>query len=114
MSKSIAYSKALLFGKRIVYLSRHLSGEHREYVLANQILRSGTSIGANIAEARHAISRKDFVAKIYVALKECAETVYWLDLLHMTELLSDEEYASLYADCIELRKMLSATTNSMQ
>ena len=112
-SESIAYQKALLFAKRIVYLSRHMNEGHHEFVLAKQILRSGTSIGANIAEARCGSSRKDFLAKIYIALKECAETIHWLDLLHMTELLSDDEYKSLRSDCEDLRKMLSSTTASV-
>ena len=113
-SESIAYEKALLFAKRIVYLSRYLNAEHHEYVIAKQILRSGTSIGANIAEARCGSSRKDFVAKIYVALKECSETIYWLDLLHITDLLSDEEFASLQSDCEALRKILSSTTATVR
>ena len=78
--------------------------------MSRQILRSGTSIGANIAEARCGYSRKDFAAKIYVALKECSETLYWLELLHMTDYLMDEEYDSLREDCEALRRMLSATT----
>ena len=111
-SDSVAYQKSLLFAKRIVLLSRHLRDEHHEHVLSKQILRSGTSIGANIAEARCACSRKDFSAKIYIALKECAETIYWLELLHSTEDLKNSEYESLRSDCEELRRMLSATTKS--
>ena len=113
-AESIAYQKALSFARRIVYLSRHLNQEHQDYVLSKQILRSGTSIGANIAEARYGYSRKDFAAKIYVALKECSETLYWLELLHMTDYLSDEEYDSLRQDCEALRRMLSATTKSVR
>ena len=85
----------------------------RRDILSKQILRSGTSIGANIAEARCAYSRKDFAAKIYIALKECAETIYWLELLHSTEYLTDEEYNSLHCDCETLRRMLSATTKHL-
>ena len=110
--KSIAYEKSLVFAKRIVNLCRYLRDEHREYILSKQILRSGTSIGANIAEARYGISKKDFVSKIYIALKECAETSYWLELLYTTSYLSEAEYASLLHDCEELRRMLSATTKS--
>ncbi len=112
--ESIAYEKALAFAKRIVGLCRHLNAEHQEYVLSKQILRSGTSIGANIAEARCGSSRKDFAAKIYIALKECSETLYWLELLHITDYLSDEEYASLNNDCEALRRMLSSTTKSVR
>ena len=109
---SIAYNKSLSFAKRIVNLYRFLCSEHKEFVLSKQILRSGTSIGANIAEARCGISRKDFIAKIYIALKECAETLYWLELLFSCDYLSQAEYDSLRQDCEELRRMLSATTRT--
>ena len=105
--------KSLAFAKRVVNAYRYLGEEKNEHVLSKQFLRSGTSIGANIAEARCAYSRKDFAAKIYIALKECAETIYWLELLHSTEYLTDEEYNSLHCDCEALRRMLSATTKHM-
>ena len=111
-NKSIAYEKSLAFSKRIVNLYRYLCNEQKEYVLAKQILRSGTSIGANLAEARYGISKKDFLSKVYIALKECAETAYWLELLYSTDYLSEPEFRSLLADCEELRRMLSATTKS--
>ena len=81
--------------------------------MSKQILRSGTSIGANIAENQYAQSRKDFLSKLYIALKECAETIYWLDLLYETDYLSDKEYNSLRNDCEELRKMLSSSTKTI-
>ena len=112
VTESIAYRKALSFAKRIVLLAKHLNEAHHEYTLSKQILRSGTSIGANIAEARYGYSRKDFAAKIYIALKECGETLYWLELLFLTEYLSPEEYESLQQDCEEIRRILSATTKS--
>ncbi len=111
-TESIAYQKSFAFSIRIVNLYRFLTQEHKEYTLSKQVLRSGTSIAANISEARYGISKKDFVAKIYIALKECAETAYWLELLHATSFLTDQEYHSLAQDCEELRKMLSATTKS--
>ncbi len=83
-------------------LYKYLTVEKKEYVLSKQILRSGTSIGANIAESQFAQSRKDFLSKLYIALKECAETIYWLDLLFETEYLSENEYQSLRNDCEEL------------
>ena len=113
-AESIAYQKALSFARRIVYLSRHLNQEPQDYVVSNKSLRSGTGVGANMAEARYGCSRKDFAAKIYVALKECSETLYWLELLHMTDYLSEEEYDSLRQDCEALRRMLSATTKSVR
>ena len=85
----------------------------KEFVLSKQILRSGTSIGANLAEAECAISKKDFLSKIYIALKECSETLYWLELLTETDYLSEQEFKSLNADCDELRRMLSATTKTI-
>ena len=113
-TESIAYQKSLAFGKRIVSLYRYLTSEQKEYVLSKQILRSGTSIGANIAEARYGISKKDFLAKIYISLKECAETIYWLELLSSCSYINEEEYHSLLQDCEELRRILSATTRTAQ
>ncbi|MBQ9974508.1 MAG: four helix bundle protein [Oscillospiraceae bacterium] len=107
---SIAYDKSLAFAKRIVNLYRYLCSEQKEFTLSKQILRSGTSIGANIAEARCGISRKDFISKIYIALKECSETLYWLELLYNCDYLKQTEFESLRQDCEELRRMLSATT----
>ena len=76
-------------------------------------MKSGTSIGANLAEARAAISRKDFLSKLYIALKECLETLYWLELLKDTDFLTQEQYLSLYNDCEELRKMLSSAARTI-
>ena len=105
--------KSKRFAVRIVNLYKYLCDEKKEYVLSKQLLRSGTSIGANIAESECAISGKDFLSKIYIALKECAETLYWLDLLFETDYLSEVEYKSIKSDCDELRKMMSSTTKTM-
>ena len=105
--------KSKRFAVRIVNLHKHLCTEKKEYVLSKQILRSGTSIGANIAESECAISKKDFLSKIYIALKECSETIYWLDLLFETDYLTKIEYNSLKNDCEEMRKMMSATTKTI-
>ena len=105
-------TKSMAFARRIVFAYRYLCEEKKEYVLSKQLLRSGTSIGANLAEARYGISRKDFLSKVYIALKECAETAYWLELLYSASYLSESEFRSLLADCDELRRMLSATTRS--
>ena len=96
--KTVKY-KSKKFSVRIVNLYKYLCDKKNEYVLSKQILRSGTSIGANIAESECAISKKDFLSKIYIALKESAETLYWLDLLYETEYITDSQYESLYADC---------------
>ena len=111
--ENTARYKSKRFAVRIVRLYKFLCEEKREYVLSKQLLRSGTSIGANLAEAECAISRKDFLSKVYIALKECAETKYWLELLYETEFLSEEAFQSIHSDCEELRKMLSATTKTL-
>jgi four helix bundle protein len=82
-------------------------------VLAKQLLRSGTSIGANLTEAQYAISRKEFRAKAQISLKECAETEYWLDLLKETGLLSPAEYNSIIQDCKELLRLLISITKTV-
>lgn len=105
--------KSKKFAVRVVNLYKYLCDEKKEFVLSKQILRSGTSIGANIAESECAISEKDFLSKIYIALKECVETIYWLDLLFDTDYLSKEQYDSVKADCEEIRKMLSSTTKTL-
>jgi four helix bundle protein len=111
--KTVKY-KSKKFAVRIVKLYKYLCDEKKEYVLSKQLLRSGTSIGANIAESECAISEKDFLSKIYIALKESAETIYWLDLLFETDYLSEIEYKSMKDDCEELRKMMSSTTKTMK
>ena len=85
---STALRKSKLFAIRIVRLYQYLCSEKTEFVLSKQLLRSGTSIGANLAESECAISKKDFLAKVYIALKECAETLYWLELLRENGYLS--------------------------
>ena len=109
---SIAKHKSMAFAKRIVLLYRYLSEEHHEYVMSKQVLRSGTSIGANIAEAIYGSSRRDFVAKLQIAQKEAAETLYWLELLNSCAYIPDKLYYSLNADCSELLSILSASIRS--
>ena len=109
--ENTAKYKSLIFAKRIIRLYKYLTDEKREFVLSKQLLRSGTSIGANITEAEYGISKKDFLAKMYIAFKECAETQYWLELL-ADEYLSQAEYQSIKHDCDELMKMLTAITKT--
>ena len=104
----------MAFAKRIVRLYQYLCTEQKEYVLSKQLLQSATSIGAKEAEAAYGSSRKDFIAKLYIALKECAETLYWLELLQTCEMLSQAEYCSLQADCEELRLLLSSATKTLR
>ena len=111
---SVAFAKSKTFSLRIVKLYKFLCDEKKEYVLSKQLLRAGTSISANLAEARCAISKKDFLNKAYISFKECAETLYWLDLLHDADYLTPAQYESIYADCNELYKMLSATTATLR
>ena len=100
--------KSLDFAVRIVNVRKHLTSKKREYVLSKQLLRCGTSIGANIAEAQRGQSTADFAAKMCVALKEANETEDWLRLLHRTAYLTAAEYTSLQGDLAELLKMLTA------
>ena len=101
-------SKSFLFAVRIVKLCKYLRGAKKEYTLSKQLLRSGTSIGANIAEAEQGQSKPDFISKMNIALKEAVETNYWLRLLQATDYLSETEFSSIYSDCRELEKMLTA------
>ena len=108
---NIVFDKSKLFAIRIIRLCKLLQ-ERKEYIISKQITRSGTSIGANISEAQFAISKKDFQSKMYIALKETHETLYWLELLYKTEYLSETEYNSINDDCLELKKMLSSITKT--
>ena len=108
---SIAKQKSMAFAKRIVSLYQYLVNEYHESVMSKQILRCGTSIGANIAEAIYGSSRKDFLNKIHIALKESSETLYWLELLHSCGYIPESLFRSLFQDCDELRKMLSSTVH---
>ena len=100
------------FAVRIVNLQKYLANRKKETVLSNQILRSGTSIGANIHEANYAQSKADFTSKLHIALKETAETEYWLKLLIKSELLTEQEGESLIVDCLELKKLLIASVTT--
>ena len=100
--------KSFHFTVRIVKVYRYFEESKKEFTLSKQLLRCGTSIGANIAEAQQAQSRPDFISKLSIALKEAYETDYWLRLLHATKYLSDPEFASLIGDCREIEKMLTS------
>ncbi len=106
--------KSLTYAKRIIGLYQNLQKRDCPYVLLKQILRSGTSIGANIAEAKYASSRKDFLNKLYIALKECSETLYWLQLLFESKFLTATEYSSMQTDTEELLKLLIAITKTVK
>jgi four helix bundle protein len=104
--------KSFKFSIRIVNLYKFLTESKREFVLSKQLLRSGTSIGANIRESEHAESKADFIHKLSIALKEANETEYWLELLWETSFLSKSEYESLHADIKELLKLLISIIKS--
>ena len=108
MKRNIVLEKSAAFSIRIVNLYKYLTCEKHEYVMAEQIKRSGTSIGANISESQNAQSRADFIHKMNIALKEADETVYWLNLLHKTHYLTDIEFESMKNDAEELVKLLKA------
>ncbi len=112
--ENLTLDKSKAFALRIVRLYKFLSEDRKEYVLSKQLLRSGTSIGANLAEAQYGISDKDFLAKAYIALKECAETNYWLNLLFQAEYLRESEFTSINADCVELLKLLTSVTKTLK
>ena len=106
-SENIVQEKSFNFAVRIVKLYKHLRYKQDERVMSVQILKSGTSIGANIHEALRSSSRKDFVAKMNISLKEAYETEYWIELLYKTDYLSKSEYDSIFPDCRELTNILS-------
>lgn len=105
---NVLAKKSFDFSKRIVRLYQFLSHEKKDFVLSKQVLKSGTSIGANVAEANGAISQNDFSAKISIAYKESLETKYWISLLHETEFIDPVLFESLHSDCDELSKILFA------
>ena len=108
MKDNTILRKSLAFSVRIVNLHKYLTSQKKEYILSRQICKSGTSIGANIAEAQRAQSTADFVAKLKIALKEASETQSWLQLLHETNYLSDRAFNSLHSDLLEILRILTA------
>ena len=110
---NITLEKSRKFAIRIYTLYKYLCDEKHEYVLAKQLLRSGTSIGANLTEAQYSVSRKEFKVKIKIALKECAETEYWLELLKDTNILNSTEYSGIINDCKELLRLLISTSKTL-
>ena len=112
MKPNIIKDKSKSFAIRVINLYKHLSDNKKEYIISKQIMRSGTSIGANINEAICSISKKEFLSKMYIAYKEAAESQYWIELLKDTNYINHEEFNSLSKDCNELIKILSSITKS--
>ena len=111
---NIIADKSKVFALRIIRLYQYLKNEKSEFVLSKQLLRSGTSIGANVKEAIRGQSRADFYAKLNISLKEASETEYWLELLHESEYIEEKTFNSIYADCQELIKLLVAITKTQK
>lgn len=114
MKENIIADKSKGFALRIIKLYKFLQGEKQEYVLSKQVLRSGTSIGANVREALRGQSKADFFAKLTIALKEASETEYWLELLHESDYIDETSFSSIYADCKEVIKLLTAITKTIK
>ena len=112
MKENLLIDKSLAFASRIIKLYQYLTTAKQELVISKQIVRSGTSIGANINEANYGQSKADFISKMHIALKETSETEYWLRLLTMSEYLTNDMGDSLLTDCLELKRMLIASINT--
>lgn len=114
MEENFLQNKSMFFSIRMVELYQKLSNEKHEYVMSKQALRSGTSIGANIREAKRAQSTPDFYSKLTVSLKEADETQYWLELLNKTGYINDDAFKSINSDCDELIRLLVSITRTVR
>ena len=112
--ENVIVEKSKSFALRIIRLYRYLCGEKNEYILSKQLLRSGTSIGANVKEAIRGQSKADFYAKMNISLKEASETEYWLELLYESGYIEEKSFVSIYEDCQELIKILVTITKSQK
>ncbi|MBN1558810.1 four helix bundle protein [candidate division KSB1 bacterium] len=107
-SANIVQDKSFQFAIRIILLYKYLIEEHREFVLSKQVLKSGTSIGANVEESLGAQSKRDFLNKMSIAYKEARETLYWLKLLHATDYITQDQFSSVEKDLEELLKLIGS------
>ena len=114
MSDSVLRDRAKEFAKQIILLCRTIKQEHHESVLTNQLLRSGTSIGANIHEAQYAQGTKDFISKFEISLKEVYETEYWLELLFETGYMDEQTYKPIQNSCGAIRRMLISSIKTIK
>ena len=112
MKENILIGKSIDFGARIIKLCKFLEKDRNERIISGQLLRSGTSIGANINEAQYGNSKADFIAKMHISLKETAETEYWLRLLFKSDYIDEKMFNSMINDCLELKKILIASLNT--
>ena len=114
MAESIMLDKAKDFAVEIINMCKDIKETKRESVLTNQLMRSGTSIGANIHESKYAHGTADFISKMQIALKECYESEYWLELLNRTGYIDDEQYKSIINNCGQIRRMLISSINTVK
>lgn len=114
MKENLILAKSKAFALRVIQLYQYLCETKKEYILSKQVLRSGTSIGANAKEAAHAQSKADFYAKMYIDYKEANETEYWLELLHESGYIEKDAFDSIYSDCKEIIKILAAITKTQK
>ncbi len=112
MKENILIDKSIDFAARIIKLCKFLEDSKKEHIISKQIVRSGTSIGANINEAQYGNSKADFVSKLHISLKETAETEYWLRLLFKSDYIDNKMFDSLLNDCLELKKILISSINT--
>jgi four helix bundle protein len=112
MKDNIVKNKSFEFAIRIVKLYRYLQSEKNEFVLSKQLLRSGTAVGAMISESEHSESKIDFIHKLSIAQKEINESIYWIELLKATDLLSKEEFDGIYIDALEIIKLITIIIKS--
>lgn len=114
MAQSVLRNKAKIFAKDIIVLCRDVKSNHKEAILTNQLLRSDSSIGANLHDAQYAQGTKDFISKLEISLKECNESEYWLELLFETGYISDDKYKQLQSDCGTIHRMLIASVKTIK
>ena len=112
MKENLLVEKSIDFSARIIKLQRYLYNEKHESIISKQIVRSGTSIGANINEANYGQSKADFIFKLHISLKEAAETEYWIRVLMRSDLIKQEEGTSILEDCLEIKKLLISSINT--
>ena|ERR1035437_2192417 len=107
MKENILLDKSFVFAVKIVKLVKSIQDQKKEYLLTKQLIRSGTSIGANIREGNNGESKADFIHKLSIAQKECSETIYWLELLKETDYITEAQFINIQTDAIELIKLLT-------
>ena len=112
MKENLLIDKSISFASRIIKLHQYLIKTQKETIISKQIVRSGTSIGANINEANYGQSKADFFSKMHIALKETAETEYWLKLLTISDFITEDMGKSLLNDCLEIKRILIASINT--